>query len=34
MNAIKKSGLSEYISSADEIIDEARAGRIFILVDD
>ncbi len=34
MNAIKKSGLSEYISSAAEIIDEARAGRIFILVDD
>jgi len=34
MNAIKKSGLSEYISSAAEIVDEARAGRIFILVDD
>jgi 3,4-dihydroxy 2-butanone 4-phosphate synthase/GTP cyclohydrolase II len=34
MNAIKKAGLSEYISSAAEIIDEARAGRIFILVDD
>jgi 3,4-dihydroxy 2-butanone 4-phosphate synthase/GTP cyclohydrolase II len=34
MNAMKKSGLSEYISSAAEIIDEARAGRIFILVDD
>jgi 3,4-dihydroxy 2-butanone 4-phosphate synthase/GTP cyclohydrolase II len=34
MNAMKKSGLSEYISSAAEIVDEARAGRIFILVDD
>jgi len=34
MNAIKKAGLSEYISSAAEIVDEARAGRIFILVDD
>jgi 3,4-dihydroxy 2-butanone 4-phosphate synthase/GTP cyclohydrolase II len=34
MNALKKAGLSEYISSAAEIIDEARAGRIFILVDD
>jgi 3,4-dihydroxy 2-butanone 4-phosphate synthase/GTP cyclohydrolase II len=34
MNALKKSGLSEYISSAAEIVDEARAGRIFILVDD
>jgi len=34
MNAIKKAGLNEYISSAAEIIDEARAGRIFILVDD
>jgi 3,4-dihydroxy 2-butanone 4-phosphate synthase/GTP cyclohydrolase II len=34
MNAMKKSSLSEYISSAAEIVDEARAGRIFILVDD
>ncbi len=34
MNAIHKAGLSDYISSAAEIIDEARAGRIFILVDD
>ncbi len=27
-------GLHEYISSADEIIEEARNGRMFILVDD
>jgi 3,4-dihydroxy 2-butanone 4-phosphate synthase/GTP cyclohydrolase II len=32
--ALKTAGLSDYISSAAEIIDEARAGRIFILVDD
>jgi 3,4-dihydroxy 2-butanone 4-phosphate synthase/GTP cyclohydrolase II len=34
MDSNKKSGLQDYISSAAEIIDEARAGRIFILVDD
>jgi 3,4-dihydroxy 2-butanone 4-phosphate synthase/GTP cyclohydrolase II len=38
MNSIKvfaeTSGLQDYISSAAEIIEEARAGRIFILVDD
>jgi len=32
--ALKSAGLSDYISSAAEIIEEARAGRIFILVDD
>jgi len=32
--ALKTAGLSDYISSAAEIIEEARAGRIFILVDD
>jgi 3,4-dihydroxy 2-butanone 4-phosphate synthase/GTP cyclohydrolase II len=31
---LKTAGLHDYISSASEIIDEARAGRIFILVDD
>ena len=31
---LKTVGLHDYISSAAEIIDEARAGRIFILVDD
>jgi 3,4-dihydroxy 2-butanone 4-phosphate synthase/GTP cyclohydrolase II len=31
---LKTAGLHDYISSAAEIIDEARAGRIFILVDD
>jgi 3,4-dihydroxy 2-butanone 4-phosphate synthase/GTP cyclohydrolase II len=31
---LKSAGLHDYISSAAEIIDEARAGRIFILVDD
>ena len=30
----KTAGLQDYISSAAEIIEEARAGRIFILVDD
>ncbi|HUW80171.1 MAG TPA: 3,4-dihydroxy-2-butanone-4-phosphate synthase [Acidocella sp.] len=30
----KTAGLHDYISSAAEIIEEARAGRIFILVDD
>ncbi len=37
MDALKSlatSGLQDYISSAAEIIEEARAGRIFILVDD
>jgi len=34
MEKLKKAGLQDYISSAAEIIDEARAGRIFILVDD
>jgi 3,4-dihydroxy 2-butanone 4-phosphate synthase/GTP cyclohydrolase II len=33
-SALKTAGLHDYISSAAEIIDEARAGRIFILVDD
>ena len=31
---MKNAGLHDYISSAAEIIEEARAGRIFILVDD
>jgi 3,4-dihydroxy 2-butanone 4-phosphate synthase / GTP cyclohydrolase II len=31
---VKSAGLHDYISSAAEIIEEARAGRIFILVDD
>jgi 3,4-dihydroxy 2-butanone 4-phosphate synthase/GTP cyclohydrolase II len=34
VNEIKKSSLTEYLSPAAEIIEEARAGRIFILVDD
>jgi 3,4-dihydroxy 2-butanone 4-phosphate synthase/GTP cyclohydrolase II len=34
MEGLKSSSLNEYISSAAEIIEEARAGRIFILVDD
>jgi 3,4-dihydroxy 2-butanone 4-phosphate synthase/GTP cyclohydrolase II len=34
MDSLKKAGLHDYISSAAEIIEEARAGRIFILVDD
>jgi 3,4-dihydroxy 2-butanone 4-phosphate synthase/GTP cyclohydrolase II len=34
VTALKTAGLHDYISSAAEIIDEARAGRIFILVDD
>jgi 3,4-dihydroxy 2-butanone 4-phosphate synthase/GTP cyclohydrolase II len=33
-STLKSAGLHDYISSAAEIIDEARAGRIFILVDD
>ncbi len=31
---LKSAGLSDYISSPAEIVEEARAGRIFILVDD
>jgi len=34
MDGLKTSSLHEYISSPAEIIEEARAGRIFILVDD
>jgi 3,4-dihydroxy 2-butanone 4-phosphate synthase/GTP cyclohydrolase II len=34
MDSLKSAGLHDYISSAAEIIEEARAGRIFILVDD
>ncbi|OYV51144.1 MAG: 3,4-dihydroxy-2-butanone-4-phosphate synthase [Acidocella sp. 20-58-15] len=34
MDGMKTSTLRDYISSATEIIEEARAGRIFILVDD
>jgi len=34
MDGLKRAGLHDYISAAPEIIDEARAGRIFILVDD
>src|SRR5271163_3353659 len=32
--ALKIAGLHDYISPAAEIVEEARAGRIFILVDD
>ena len=34
LKSLGATGLQEYISSAAEIIEEARAGRIFILVDD
>ena len=34
MQGLKTSSLQDYISPASEIIEEARAGRIFILVDD
>lgn len=34
LKTLATSGLQDYISSAAEIIEEARAGRIFILVDD
>lgn len=34
LKSLNSSGLHDYISSAAEIIEEARAGRIFILVDD
>ena len=33
-DSVKTAGLHDYISSAAEIIEEAKAGRIFILVDD
>jgi 3,4-dihydroxy 2-butanone 4-phosphate synthase/GTP cyclohydrolase II len=33
-SSLKTAGLHDYISSAAEIIEEARAGRLFILVDD
>jgi 3,4-dihydroxy 2-butanone 4-phosphate synthase / GTP cyclohydrolase II len=33
-STLKSAGLHDYISSAAEIIEEARAGRLFILVDD
>ncbi|WP_158744296.1 3,4-dihydroxy-2-butanone-4-phosphate synthase [Acidisphaera sp. L21] len=34
MSELKRASLHDYISSAEDIIEEARAGRIFILVDD
>ncbi len=34
MDGLKTAGLHDYIASAAEVIEEARAGRIFILVDD
>ncbi len=34
LKSLETAGLADYISSAAEIIEEARAGRIFILVDD
>jgi 3,4-dihydroxy 2-butanone 4-phosphate synthase/GTP cyclohydrolase II len=34
MDNLKSAGLQDYISSAADIVAEARAGRIFILVDD
>ena len=34
MNEILTRGLSDYLSSAEELIEEAREGRMFILVDD
>jgi 3,4-dihydroxy 2-butanone 4-phosphate synthase/GTP cyclohydrolase II len=33
-STLKSAGLHDYIASASEIIEEARAGRLFILVDD
>ena len=33
-NAIRHAKLSKYLSSAEELIEEARNGRMFILVDD
>ncbi|CAG4920706.1 unnamed protein product [Acidocella sp. C78] len=34
MDHLKTASLQEYLASAEEIIEEARAGRMFILVDD
>jgi len=34
MDGIRTVGLSQYLSSADELVEEARNGRMFILVDD
>ena len=34
MNQIVSASLSQYLASAEELIEEARAGRMFILVDD
>ena len=34
MHDIKTVELSKYLSAADELIEEARNGRMFILVDD
>ena len=34
MSELKRASLHEYITSAADIIEEARAGRMFILVDD
>ncbi|MBV9784948.1 MAG: 3,4-dihydroxy-2-butanone-4-phosphate synthase [Acidisphaera sp.] len=34
INGLKSASLHEYLSSTDELIEEARAGRMFILVDD
>lgn len=34
MNEIKRASLHDYVSSAADIIEEARSGRMFILVDD
>ncbi|OYV86515.1 MAG: 3,4-dihydroxy-2-butanone-4-phosphate synthase, partial [Acidiphilium sp. 21-68-69] len=34
MDHLKSASLQEYLASAEEIIEEARAGRMFILVDD
>src|SRR5689334_12674036 len=34
MHDLKSADLSEYLSSADELIEQARNGRMFILVDD
>ncbi len=34
MDGVKSIGLSQYLSAADELVEEARNGRMFILVDD
>jgi len=34
MDGIRTVGLSQYLSSADELVEEARNGRMFVLVDD